>query len=255
MIGGPALATAPRPANDEPRSGNALLRSLPDELRQAIEPHLVPITAAQGSVVQPVGSPVRRLVFPDAGVISLTHRPSGKSAEVALIGNEGMLGLELVLGMSVAAFQGTTLLPVRGWRLDAEVFTSLLRRMPALHLHLLEYAQAAVVGLADELVRAKQAKIPRRLAAWLLAVGERVPRGQFAITHRQIAQSLDVRRSGITSALHDLQQRRIVRSGRNHIEILDMRALRQQAHAGSALPCERPHAKPHATGEQPAATA
>jgi CRP-like cAMP-binding protein len=222
-----ALAGLARTVAPEAGRGNLILDRLSDADWTALQPLTQRISLGVGEVLNAPGSETAFLHFPVTSVVSIAARSSrGKAVEVALVGREGVIGLELMLGQkrspgieSIVHFSGTAL------RVPADEMRALLAARPTLRAELLTAVHAFIGQLADSAASLGNGTIEQRLARRLLMASLRLGSRRLVLTHDQLARLLAVRRSGITVALHMLESRRVILSRRNLVEILDYEGL------------------------------
>jgi CRP-like cAMP-binding protein len=213
-------------------AGNVLLAGLPRREREEFLSQCAPYELVFGAVLCDVGLPYRHAYFPTQGLISLVsslhdHNP----LEMALVGQEGMLGATLLLGIDTAPIQAVVHLPGMALRITAPKLRSQLRDSPALRRILSRYLYMQVVELSLVGGCLRYHRIEQRLARSLLLAHDRAPADHFFLTHGYLADMLGVRRSSITVAAGDLQQRALIRYARGRILIVDRPGL-------EAMSCE-----------------
>jgi CheY-like chemotaxis protein len=224
---GIALAGLARPSTAGGGRGNAVLEQLGVDDWLALQPHLQQVSLSAGEVLIPARSEVTHVHFPVTALMSISARSSrGKAVEVALVGREGVTGIGVVLGKALSPGLETAV-HVAGTALQvaASNLRPLLQQRPALRNTLLEAVHEFVGQVAESAVSIGSATIEQRLARRLLMASLRLGSRRLALTHETLARLLAVRRSGITVALHILESRRVIRSRRNLVEILDYEGL------------------------------
>jgi hypothetical protein len=229
-----------------PQTAAAGHRAAPTDCRTAIANHLIALLPRADqrrllslcehvpldlfTVLQEVGAPTVHAWFPDTAFISLlVHTPSTAALEVGLVGGEGMLGTQLVLGVREAPLQALVQGAGLAWRIGDGALRLELSRSAALRRVLLRYVQAQLMQLATAAACLRFHAIEPRLARWLLMTHDRAGGDRFHITHAFLSTMLGVRRVGITQAAQGLQRRGLIRYHRGELEVLDRGGLLQVA--------------------------
>jgi CRP-like cAMP-binding protein len=227
---GRALAGLARPSPESER-GNEVLEgiALPDW--QALQPHLEHVSLKAGEMLSAADGAVDWVYFPVTGLVSVSARNArGKAVEVALVGREGIAGGTLILGPAQSpGLESVMHVAGTAWRTPAGALMPLLERHLALRARLLAAVHAFVGQMSDSVVSIGSSTIEQRLARRLLLASLRLGTPQLALTHEALAKLLAVRRSGVTVALHMLEARKVIRSRRNLVEILDYEGLTEAA--------------------------
>ncbi|HEX5843245.1 MAG TPA: Crp/Fnr family transcriptional regulator [Pseudomonas sp.] len=205
---------------------NLLLNALPARERNKLMKHCEPVEMRFGSVLCEADQTFRYLYFPLKGFISLvtilgTHHP----LELGLIGNEGMLGATLVLGVNTAPNRAVVQGSGSALRISAKQLRLLLLECPRLLRALKRYLYVLTVQLAQNAACGHFHELEPRLARWLLMSHDRAHGNHFHLTHEFLANMLGVRRSGVTIAAGALQQRQLIHYNRGDITILDRPGL------------------------------
>jgi CRP-like cAMP-binding protein len=209
---------------------NRLLSLLADHDYERLRPHLSQVGFEYRKSLYEASRPIDHVYFPIDGVASLVITTAdGSSAEVGTIGSEGLVGLPICLGDRDAPSSVYVQVPGTGLRIDARIFRSELDRSPALNLIMLRYAHAFFNQVAQSAVCAHLHRVEQRCCRWLLMTRDRMPSGDFLLTHEFLGMMLGVRRTTVTDVMGSLQKAGLVRYRRGHVSILDHEALRQRA--------------------------
>jgi CRP-like cAMP-binding protein len=205
---------------------NRLIGALPRRERSRFLQDCEPVNLTFGQVLCEPDEPYRHAWFPLDGFISTvatvgTHQP----LEVRLIGNEGMLGATLILGVNTVPLRAVVQGTGAAWRIGAAALRRALGRSPALRPLLSRYLYVLVAQLSQSTGCNLFHDVEARLARWLLMTHDRAHVDYFHLTHAFLADMLGVRRSGITVAAGALQQRRLIHYARGKISVLDRAGL------------------------------
>jgi CRP-like cAMP-binding protein len=211
------------------RRTNRLLSLLSDDDYERLRPHLSPVTFEYKKSLYEASQPIERVYFPVDGVASLVLTTAdGSSAEVGTIGSEGLVGLPVCLGDRVAPSSVYVQVPGTALGMDARIFRAELERSPAMNLVVLRYAHAFFNQVAQSAACAHLHKVEQRCCRWLLMTRDRMPSGDFLLTHEFLGMMLGVRRTTVTDVMGSLQKAGLIRYRRGHVTILDHEALQQR---------------------------
>ena len=217
------------PAKTSP-TANRLLAALPRKERQHLLAGCEEVDLAFATVLCEPGEPIRHVYFPaDSSISVLTPIDGSASVEVGLVGNEGMLGIPLVLGVSAWALRGLVQGSGRAWRMNAASFRSALDASPALQRALNRYLYVLMAQLAQAAACTRFHVVETRLARWLLMTQDRAHSDHFHITHEFLACMLGVRRVGVTKAATSLQSQKLISYSRGNITIRNRGGLEAAA--------------------------
>ena len=209
-----------------PSHGNRLLDELPRKERQRFLAGCELVELALGETLAKPGRRIDHVYFPTESYISIVTEMGGKQGlEVALVGNEGMLGMSLVLGIGVSPFLAVVQGAGPAWRMSAARFRRALGTGSALRrgLHGYLFVRMSQLGQTAGCIRFHH--VEQRLARWLSMTADRAHSKTFHMTHRLLAYILGVRRVGVTMAATSLQSRKLIAYKRGDIEILDRKGL------------------------------
>lgn len=205
---------------------NRLLASLPRRDYRRIVSLCEPIELTFSEVIYEPGDRIRHVYFPESGFVSLGAPLDGRaSLEVGLIGNEGMLGVPLVLGIDISPLRALVRGSGSAMRLDAACFQRELGRGVALRRSLNRYLYALMAQFAQTVACTRFHQLGERLARWLLMTQDRAHSSRFHLTHEFLAEMLGVRRVGVTKAAGVMQREKLISYRRGHITILDRKGL------------------------------
>lgn len=211
-----------RPAAAE----NWLLATLPRTDRQRVLDRCEPVDISLGDVLCEPAKRLRNVYFPTNSFISLVVPIAGHAGlEVGMVGREGMLGINLMLGINNAPLHGLVQGAGPAWRMSAAPFRRAIAESPALHRKLNRYLYVQMRELAQTSVCTRFHLVEARLARWLLMTRDRAHSAEFRITHEFMGLMLGVRRVGVTNAAGALQRRGLISYRRGDITILNRRGL------------------------------
>ena len=211
---------------------NHLLAALPPEEFARLAPHLEPVTLALGDFLYEPGAQLQYAHFPATAIVSLHYvTESGASAEIAGVGNEGMVGISLFMGGDTTPSSAVVQTAGDAYRLARSVLKDEFDRGGALQRLMLRYTQSLIAQMSQTAVCNRHHSVEQQLCRWLLTTLDRVPSGQLVMTQELVASMLGVRREGITEAAGRLQQAGLIRYRRGHIAVLERGGL-------DALACE-----------------
>lgn len=209
------------PVQHDPQK-NHLLEALPasDYARLRCDLELIPM--ALGQVLYEPGARLRHVYFPITSIVSLLYvMEDGASAEIAVVGNEGMLGISLFMGGETTPSHAIVQSAGYGVRLKAQLLKDEFERFgPMMHL-LLRYTQALITQMSQTAVCNRHHSVDQQLCRWLLLSLDRLASNELCMTQELIASMLGVRREGVTEAARKLQDAGLIRYRRGRIIVLD----------------------------------
>jgi CRP-like cAMP-binding protein len=212
-------------ATDRNPKANHLLAALPEPEWQRWLPELERVEMPLGQVVYESGGTQSHVYFPTTSIVSLLYvMENGASAEIAVVGNEGVVGISLFMGGESTPSRAVVQSAGDGYRLQSKVIKEEFKRAPVLHL-LLRYTQALITQMAQTAVCNRHHSLDQQLCRWLLLSLDRLPTRELVMTQELIANMLGVRREGVTEAALKLQDAGCIRYARGRITVLDRPAL------------------------------
>jgi CRP-like cAMP-binding protein len=215
-------------ADEHPRE-NHLLAVLPEAERVRLTSHLVPVEMPLGQVVYESGDRLNHVYFPTTSIVSLLYvMEDGASAEIAIVGNEGLIGIALFMGGETTPSRAIVQSAGQAYRLDARILKEEFNRAGPVQRLLLRYTQALITQMAQTAVCNRHHSIDQQLCRWLLLSIDRLPSNELKMTQELIANMLGVRRSGVTEAAQKLQDAGLIRYAHGHIEVLDRPGLEKR---------------------------
>ncbi|HKE04553.1 MAG TPA: Crp/Fnr family transcriptional regulator [Blastocatellia bacterium] len=209
---------------------NRILAALPERDLERLLAGLGSVHLHSGDILYHAGEEIRHVYFPEQGLISLVATMmDGATVETGIVGNEGMMGVPVLLGAGSAPYRAIVQVEGQSWRLKADVFKYEMLRSGALHRRLLLYTQALMTQMSQMAACNCLHTVEERLCSLLLMIDDRMDAREFFLTHEMIAEMLGARRAGITVAAGRLRQAGVISYMRGHIHILDRRSLEMWA--------------------------
>ncbi|WP_084217392.1 Crp/Fnr family transcriptional regulator [Xenophilus azovorans] len=215
-------------AINDPRS-NTLLAALPDAEWRRWHPQLESVEMPLGQVLYESGRTQSHVYFPTTSIVSLLYvMQNGASAEIAVVGNEGIVGVSIFMGGESTPSRAVVQSAGQGLRLPAQAMKEEFGRSDAvLHL-LLRYTQALITQMAQTAVCNRHHSLDQQLCRWLLLSLDRLKGNELVMTQELIANMLGVRREGVTEGALKLQQAGLIRYARGRITVLDRLGLERR---------------------------
>jgi CRP-like cAMP-binding protein len=213
----------------DPRE-NHLLAALPDPEWRRWQPQFEWVEMPLGQVLCESGSTLSHVYFPTTAIVSLLYvLENGASAEIAVVGNEGLVGISLFMGGESTPSRAVVQSAGEGFRLPAQAIKDEFDRSgPVMHL-LLRYTQALITQMAQTAACNRHHTLDQQLCRWLLLSLDRLQGDELVMTHEQIANMLGVRRGGVSEAALELQRLGLIHYVRGHITVLDRGKLEKRA--------------------------
>lgn len=207
---------------------NHLLAALTGEVQQRLFSHLERVSLPLGKVLYESGDTMRHVYFPTDSIISLLYvMESGASAEISVVGNEGLVGIALFMGGESTPSRAIVQSGGSAFRLHGQRLKDEFNRHGELLVLMLRYTQALITQMSQTAVCNRHHSIDQQLCRWLLLSLDRLPSNQLTMTQELIANMLGVRREGVTEAAGKLQRQGVIEYSRGHITVLDRRKLEQ----------------------------
>jgi CRP-like cAMP-binding protein len=205
---------------------NHLLYALPTADYERVASHLELIPMKLGDVLYESGATLRHVYFPTTCIVSLLYvMEDGASAEIAIVGNEGVLGISLFMGGDTTPSRAVVQSAGLAFRLKAQLLKEEFKRFgPTMQL-LLRYTQALITQMAQTAVCNRHHSVDQQLCRWLLLSLDRLQSNELAMTQELIANMLGVRREGVTEAAGKLQKAGLIHYQRGRITVLDRPAV------------------------------
>ena len=212
----------------EPRN-NFLLDALPDPEWQRWQQVLEKVEMPLGQVLYESGATLPHVYFPTTSIVSLLYvMENGASAEIAVVGNEGLVGVSLFMGGESTPSRAVVQSAGHGLRLEAQLMKDEFNRAgPVLHL-LLRYTQALITQMSQTAVCNRHHTLDQQLCRWLLLSLDRLQANELTMTQELIANMLGVRREAVTEAAGKLQHAGLITYARGHIRVLDRAGLEER---------------------------
>jgi CRP-like cAMP-binding protein len=210
--------------------GNLLIASLSPEDRVRMLGDHVPVDLHFSETLNEPGERIRHVYFPiDSFVSLITPGIDRAQLEIGLVGNEGMLGVPLLLGVNLSPLRALVQGAGHAWRVDVAHFVRIIETSAVIRAALNRYLYVFLAQLMQTATCTRFHLVEARLARWLLMSRDRAHSSQFHVTHEFLAFMLGVRRVGVTSAASALQRRKLIRYRRGDMSVLDVRGLEDAA--------------------------
>ena len=205
---------------------NQILAALPEAEFGRLAPHLELVPMLLGDTLYEPGGQLQHVYFPTTAIVSLLYvMESGASAEIAGVGNEGILGISLFMGGDTTPSSAVVQTTGHGYRLPGKLLKDEFNRGGLMQGLLLRYTQALLTQMCQTAACNRHHAIEQQLCRWLLLTLDRLPSNELVMTQELVASALGVRREGITEAAGKLQRAGVIRYRRGHIAVLDRSGL------------------------------
>jgi CRP-like cAMP-binding protein len=205
---------------------NHLLAALPAPDYDRIAPHLEAAPLELGQVLHQAGGKMRQVYFPTDSIVSLLYvMEDGASAEIAVVGNDGMVGISIFMGGESTPSHAIVQSGGMSYRLAASLLMEEFNRYGATMHLLLRYTQALITQMAQTAVCNRHHTVDQQLCRWLLLSLDRLRSSEIVMTQELIANMLGVRREGVTEAAGRLQAAGLIHYSRGHIQVIDRAGL------------------------------
>lgn len=211
-------------------SQNRLLAALPAEIFERISPHLELVSMPLGEALYESGGQLHHAYFPTTAIVSLHYvMENGASAEIAGVGNEGVVGISLFMGGNTTPSRATVCTGGYGYRLKARLLVDEFNRAGPLMRLMLRYTQALITQMSQTAVCNRHHTMEQQMCRWLLLTLDRLPTHDLIMTQELIATMLGVRREGITETAGYLQRAGLISYRRGHITVLNRSGLESRS--------------------------
>lgn len=208
---------------------NRLLAAVPSRVRRHLLGRCEKVELVPGEVLCTPGRPMHHVYFPLESFVAMVAPMADGAIQVGMVGNEGMVGVSLILGVRISPLRGIVQCGGSAWKIGAGPFEQEVDRSPALRQTLNRYLCVLIGQLAQNTGCARFHLVEARLARWLLMARDRAHRNSFFITHEFLSDLLGVRRVGVTNAASALQAAKLIRYSRGNVTILNGRGLEAAA--------------------------
>ena len=211
------------------KSENNIFRSIPEELWRTIQPHIEISHLPLGKVLYEPGTKMSYVYFPTTAIVSLLYQlENGSSAEIAIVGREGVVGISLFMGGESTTSRAVVQSAGEGFKIKAKIIMEHFNTsLPFMHL-LLRYTQALITQMSQTAVCNRHHSIDQQFCRWLLISSDRLTGNELVMTQELIANMLGVRREGVTEAALKIQKAGLIKYVRGHITILDRKGLEKR---------------------------
>lgn len=208
---------------------NHLFHSIPPVEWEKLLPHIEAIDLPLGKVLYEPGLKMSHVYFPSTSIVSLLYAlENGSTAEIAVVGNEGVVGIAIFMGGESTSSRAVVQSAGKGYRIKSTIILEEFNRSgPLMHL-LLRYTQALITQMSQTAVCNRHHTLDQQLCRWLLLSLDRLTSDELVMTQELIANMLGVRREGVTEAALKVQKAGLIKYARGHITILDRLGLEKR---------------------------
>lgn len=208
------------------RSTNRLLDQLPEDVCDRIGPHLHRISLPVGKVIYESTAQQTHMFFPRSGVVSLLYvMDDGSTGEIAMVGNEGAVGIAVLVDSMATPTRAEVQVAGEAWMLKSEILDAEFKRGGAFQLMILRYTQLLLSQMAQAVICNRHHSVEKQLSRWLLLAFDRAHETQLHLTQESIANILGVRREAVSEAAGRLQGAGVISYSRGTIRLTDRRGL------------------------------
>jgi CRP-like cAMP-binding protein len=219
-----------RPQELQQSNANRLLASLPAEDYERLLPTLQPVTFNLGDVIYESQGQMNHLYFPTTSHVSLLYTMiNGSTAEVGLVGNEGLVGIALFMGGDTTPNQAIVQGAGEAFKMSAPAMKQEFSRGGAFQLSLLRYTQSLIVQISQTAVCNRLHTTEQRLCRWMLMTHDRTHHDELQMTHEFISNMLGIQREAVSLSAHRLKEKGAITYTRGHIKIIDRQVLERSA--------------------------
>ncbi len=218
--------TMPSPSQLPNPLQNQLLASLPKEVYESLLPHLKPVSLSLGEVIYESGEQMKQVFFPTTSIVSLLYlMTNGATAEIGVVGFEGMLGVAIFLGGDTTPNRAVVQSAGSAYKMNVKALRDKFEIGGSLQLLLLRYTQALITQISQTAVCNRLHSVEQQLCRWLLLSHDRLRTDKLVMTQDLISNMLGVRREGVTMAAQQLKDKGLISYVRGTITVQDRSGL------------------------------
>ncbi len=211
------------------KNRNHIFEAMPTNEWERLLPFIETVELPLGKVLYEPGTKMSHVIFPSSAIVSLLYAlENGSSAEIAVVGNEGVVGISIFMGGESTSSRAVVQSAGVGYKIKSSMFLDEFNRGgPIMHL-LLRYTQALITQMSQTAVCNRHHSLDQQLCRWLLLSADRLTGNELIMTQELIANMLGVRREGVTEAALKIQKAGLIQYARGHITILDRHGLERR---------------------------